>query len=221
IQRIYLDPRRHYGYRRLTAELHHRGMLVNRKRVGRRMQEDNRIAIGQRKYGGPTTDSGHDFGGYLNWAARMKVTAVNQLWGAGLTYIRWLREFVFWAVILDAYSRRVVGRGLARSLHRELAQTALKAAMELRRPQPGLVHHSDRGIPYAGREYTALLETHGLIPSMAGRGIPTTRTTFHTAPPANRGERSLASVAVPRVWFPGLCTADPALDPHIGTGSCR
>ena len=76
------------------------------------------------------------------------------------------------AVILDAYSRRAVGRGLARSLHSELAQSALKAALELRRPQPGLVHHSDRGIQYACREYTALLEAHGMIPSMSWPGNP-------------------------------------------------
>jgi len=97
---------------------------------------------------------------------------VNQLWVADITYIRLLREFVFLAVILDAYSRRVVGRCLARSLHSELAQSALKEAMELRRPQPGLVHHSDRGIQYACREYTDLLQGHGLIPSMSRPGNP-------------------------------------------------
>lgn len=172
IQRIYLEHRRHYGYRRITAELHHRGMLVNRKRVARLMQQDNLIAIGQRKYVVQTTDSQHDFEVYLNLAGRMKVTAVNQLWVADITYIRLLREFVFLAVILDAYSRRVVGRCLARSLHSELAQSALKDAIELRRPQPGLVHHSDRGIQYACREYTDLLEAQGMIPSMSRPGNP-------------------------------------------------
>jgi putative transposase len=150
----------------------HRGMLVNRKRVARLMREDNLIAFGQRKYGVATTDSQHDFEVYLNWASRMKVTAVNQLGVADITYIRLQREFVFLAVILDAYSRRVVGRGLARSLHRERAQRALKEAMELRRPQPGLVHHSDRAIQYACREYTALQEAHGLIPSLSRPGNP-------------------------------------------------
>jgi len=172
IQRIYLEHRRHYGYRRITAELRHRGMLVNRKRVARLMQQDNLIAVGQRKYVVQTTDSEHDFEVYLNLAARMEVTAVNQLWVADITYIRLLREFVFLAVILDAYSRRAVGRGLARSLHSELAQSALKAAIELRRPQPGLVHHSDRGIQYACREYTDLLQAHGMIPSMSRPGNP-------------------------------------------------
>ena len=171
IQRIYLEHRRNYGYRRITIELRDRGMLVNRKRVARLMREDNLIAVNQRKYV-VTTDSKHDFQVYLNLAARMQVTAMNQLWVADITYIRLLREFVFLAVILDAYSRLVVGRCLARSLHSEFAVTALKQAIETRRPQPGLVHHSDRGVQYASREYTGVLEAHGIIPSMSRPGNP-------------------------------------------------
>jgi len=171
IQRIYLEHRRHYGYRRITAELRHRGMLVNRKRVARLMREDNLIAVGQRKFV-VTTDSKHNFRVYLNLAARMEVTAVNQLWVADITYIRLPREFVFLAVILDAYSRRALGRCLARSLHSELTLTALRQAIASRRPQPGLVHHSDRGVQYASREYTNLLEAHGMLPSMSRPGNP-------------------------------------------------
>jgi putative transposase len=171
IQQIYLEHRRHYGYRRITAELRHRGMLVNHKRVARLMREDNLIAVSQRKFV-VTTDSKHDFQVYLNLAARMEVTAVNQLWVADITYIRLLREFVFLAVILDAYSRRALGRCLARSLHSELALTALQQAIASRRPQPGLVHHSDRGVQYASREYTDLLEAHGMIASMSRPGNP-------------------------------------------------
>ena len=171
IQRIYLEHRRNYGYRRVTIELRDRGMLVNRKRVARLMREDNLIAISQRKYV-VTTNSDHDFQVYLNLAGRMQVTAVNQLWVADITYIRLLREFVFLAVILDGYSRLVVGRCLAPSLHSEFAVTALKQAIETRRPQPGLVHHSDRGVQYASREYTGVLEAHGIIPSMSRPGNP-------------------------------------------------
>jgi transposase InsO family protein len=167
IQRICLEHRRHYGYRRITAELRHRGMLVNRKRVARLMQQDNLIAITNRKYVVPTTDSQHNFQVYLNLAARMEVTATNQLWVADITYIRLKREFVFLAVILDAYSRMVVGRCLGRSLHSELTQTALRQAIELRQPLPGLVHHSD-----TCREYTGLLQMHGMIPSMSRPGNP-------------------------------------------------
>ena len=171
IQRIYLEHRRHYGYRRTTRVLRHRGMLVNRKRVARLMQEDNLIAISQRKYV-VTTDREHDLQVYLNLAARMEITAVNQLWVADITYIRLRRHFVFLAVILDAYSRRVLGWSLARSLHGELAQTALKKAIELRHPKAGLVHHSDRGVQYGSREYTDLLAAHGIIPSMSRPGNP-------------------------------------------------
>jgi transposase InsO family protein len=102
----------------------------------------------------------------------MEVTAVNQLWVADITYIRLPGEFVFLAVILDAYSRRVLGRCLARNLHSELALSALQQAIESRRPQPGLVHHSDRGIQYASRKYTDLLEARGIIPSMSRPGNP-------------------------------------------------
>lgn len=171
IQRIYLEHRRNYGYRRITIELRDRGMLVNRKRVARLMHEDNLIGVSRRKFVA-TTDSDHDFRVYLNLAARMQVTAVNQLWVADITYIRLLREFVFLAVILDAYSRLVVGRCLARSLHSEFAVTALKQAIERRRPQPGLVHHSDRGVQYASGAYTGVLEAHGIIPSMSRPGNP-------------------------------------------------
>jgi transposase InsO family protein len=170
IQRICLEHRRHYGYR-ITAELHHRGMLVNRKRVARLMREDHRIAVSQRKYV-VTTDSEHDYQVYLNLAARLQVTAVNQLSVADLTYLRLLREFVFLAVIRDAHSRLVVGRCLFRSLHNELALTSLQQAMESRRQKPGLVHHFDRGVQYASREYTSVLEAHGIIPSMSRPGNP-------------------------------------------------
>jgi putative transposase len=171
IQRIYMEHRRHYGYRRITAQLRHGGMLVNRKRVARLMREDNLIAVSQRKFV-VTTDSKHDFRVYLNLAARMEVTAVNQLWVADITYIRLLREFVFLAVILDAYSRRALGQCLARGLQSQLTLTALQQAIASRRPQPGLVHHSDRGVQYASREYTDLLEAHGMIPSMSRPGNP-------------------------------------------------
>jgi putative transposase len=171
IQGIYVEHRRHYGYRRITAELRRRGMLVNRKRVARLMSQDNLFAVGRREYV-VTTNSVHEFRVYLNLAARMEITAANQLWVADITYIRLLREFVFLAVILDAYSRVVVGRCLGRSLDHELAMAALKQAIESRQPLPGLVHHSDRGVQYACREYTELLDGHGIIPSMSRPGNP-------------------------------------------------
>ena len=128
-RKIAAEHHRHYGYRRITAELRHRGMVVNRKRVLRMMQEDNLLAIRTRKFV-RTTDSRHPFEVYLNLAKRMELTAPNQLWVADLTYIRLQQEFVYMAVVLDAFSRRVVGWALNRSLRSTVAVDALQQAIE-------------------------------------------------------------------------------------------
>src|SRR6202034_1225395 len=164
IQEIALGHQRRYGYRRIGTELRRRGLQVNHKRVARWMREDNLLAIRQRRYV-LTTDSRHELQVYLNLAKRMKLTAANQLWIADLTYIRLHSEFVYLAVILDAWSRRVVGWALDRSLAARLAVTALERAIASRQPQPGLVHHSDRGIQYASHDYTSLLDKHAMTPS--------------------------------------------------------
>jgi putative transposase len=109
---------------------------------------------------------------YLNLARRMKVTGINQLWVADITYIRLKTEFVYLAVILDAYSRRVVGWALDRTMTARLTIGALEGAIENRRPQPGLVHHSDRGFQYAGADYVVLMEKHGMVPSMSRPANP-------------------------------------------------
>jgi transposase InsO family protein len=171
IQEIATEHRRHYGYRRITAELRHRGMVLNRKRVLRMMQEDNLLAIRRRKFV-PTTDSRHSFEVYVNLARRMELTGPNQLWVADLTYIRLREEFVYMAVVLDAFSRRVVGWALNGSLRSTVAVDALQQALNRRKPRPGLVHHSDRGVQYASDEYIALLREHGAICSMSRVGNP-------------------------------------------------
>jgi transposase InsO family protein len=102
----------------------------------------------------------------------MKPTAVNQLWVADITYIRLRTEFVYLAVILDAFSRRVVGWALGRTLEAELAITALRMALIERQPSPGLVHHSDRGVQYASHAYTEMLKQHHAAISMSRRGNP-------------------------------------------------
>ena len=142
IQQIALDHRRRYGYRRITAELRRRGMAVNHKRVLRMMRRDNLLALRRRRFV-VTTDSNHKFEVYLNLARRMKLTGVDQLWVADITYIRLNTEFVYLAVILDAFSRKVVGWGLDQTLGNRLTITALERAVAQRRPRPGLVHHSD------------------------------------------------------------------------------
>ncbi len=171
IQQVSVEHHRHYGYRRITAELRHRGMVVNGKRVLRMMQEDNLLAIRRRRFVA-TTDSRHPFEVFLNLAKRMELTAPNQLWVADLTYIRLQQEFVYMAVVLDAFSRRVVGWSVNRSLRSTVAVDALQQAIEKRNPLPGLVHHSDRGVQYASQEYTELLHKHGVTCSMSRVGNP-------------------------------------------------
>src|SRR5258708_942 len=163
IQAIAVEHRRRYGYRRITAELRRRGMLVNHKRVARLMREDNLLAVQPRAFV-VTTDAAHDFEVFLNLAKRMTVTGINPLW---VPYIRLQREFVYLAVILDAFSRKVVGWALDRSLATRLALSALEHAIATRQPPPGLVHHSDRGVQYASADYVTLLQQHHLIPSMS------------------------------------------------------
>jgi putative transposase len=171
IQQIALEHRRRYGYRRISAELRRRGMLVNHKRVARIMREDNLLAM-QPKAFVVTTDSSHELEVYLNLASRMKLTGIDQLWVADITYIRLQAEFVYLAVILDAFSRKVVGWALDRTLASRLAIAALEQAITKRQPPPGVVHHSDRGVQYACEEYVAILEKQRMIPSMSRPANP-------------------------------------------------
>jgi transposase InsO family protein len=171
IHEVALERRGRYGYRRVSAELRRRGMVVNRKRVARLMREDNLLAVQPRAWV-QTTDSSHELTVYLNLAARMRLTGINQLWVADITYIRLRAEFVYLAVVLDAWSRKVVGWELGRTLAAELPIAALNKAITERKPPPGLVHHSDRGVQYACREYVRLLEGHGILPSMSRPANP-------------------------------------------------
>jgi putative transposase len=170
IQRIALEwPC--YGRPRITAELRHQGWTVNPKLVYRLMREDNLLCIRKRKFV-VTTDSNHTRRIYPNLAEGLILTAPNQLWRADITYIRLRDEFVFLAVILDAYSRRVIGWALDRTMEDELTLTALRMALSRRAVQAGLVHHSDRGSQYASNDYTDLLKTNGIDISMSRKGNP-------------------------------------------------
>lgn len=160
-----------YGYRRITAELRRRDWMVNHKRVLRLMREDNLLCLRRRAFV-RTTDSDHKLPVYPNLAKGMKVTRLNQLWVADITYIRLMFEFVYLAVILDAYSRRVIGWSLGRTLETSLTVEALNEAIGHGRVEPGLVHHSDRGIQYASKAYTEMLGEHGIQISMSRRGNP-------------------------------------------------
>lgn len=158
-----------YGYRRMQAELERQGWRVNRKRVLRLMRVDNLLCLRRRKFI-LTTDSKHGLSIYPNLAKDMRLTGINQLWVADITYIRLAVEFVYLAVLLDAFSRSCVGWALQRSLEAALVLEALRMALRRRQPAPGLVHHSDRGVQYASRDYTQVLKQHGIQISMSRRG---------------------------------------------------
>ena len=162
---------RSYGYRRITALVQNEGLQVGVKLVRRIMKEDNLLAVAKRKFV-VTTDSDHEFRVYHNVARNLELTDINQLWVADLTYIRLLKEFVYLAVVLDAYSRKAIGWALGRNLDSELAIRALDQAMAARHPQPGLVHHSDRGSQYAADAYVRKLENCGAVLSMSRPASP-------------------------------------------------
>jgi putative transposase len=160
-----------YGRPRVTAELKRRGWKVNHKRVGRILREDNLLCLRKRKFV-VTTDSNHNLRVYPNLAGTMELTGLDQLWRADITYIRLETEFVYLAVVLDAYSRRVIGWALDRSLEDDLAIAALQMAFRRRAPTGGLTHHSDRGVQYASNDYTGLLKDRGVRISMSRTGNP-------------------------------------------------
>jgi len=160
-----------YGRRRITRELRRRGWTVNPKRIYRLMREDNLLCVRRRKFV-LTTDSKHGRKVYPNLARQIVLTDIDQLWVADMTYIRLREEFVFLAVMLDAYSRRVIGWALDRTMVDGLTLSALRMALSRRVVAPGLVHHSDRGSQYASGDYTDLLKQNGIEISMSRKGNP-------------------------------------------------
>jgi transposase InsO family protein len=160
-----------YGSRRITAELRRRKWTVNRKRVQRLMREDNLLCLRKRKFV-VTTDSDHPLRVYPNLARQMTLTGIDQLWRADITYVRLEVEFVYLAVILDAYSRRVIGWELDSTMEDSLTLAALRMALARRTVTPELVHHSDRGVQYASGDYTHLLKDHHIQISMSRKANP-------------------------------------------------
>lgn len=159
-----------YGYRRVTEQLRREGWTINRKRVARIMAAEDLQAEWPRPF--TVTSDGAALAPFPNLAAGFRPGAANQLWVADLTYIHVIQGFVFLAVILDAWSRKVVGYAISRNMDIRLTLAALKAAIATRRPAPGCIHHSDRGSQYAATEYRQLLEQHGLIGSMSRKANP-------------------------------------------------
>ena len=155
-----------YGYRPMTRALRRLGYPVNHKRVLRLMREDNLLAL-RRKSFVSTTDSNHDRAVYTNLVPGLNITGLNQLWVADITFIRLAREWVYLAVVLDAYSRRCIGWALDRNLDARLALGALDSALAARPAPEGLVHHSDRGVQYASNVYVDTLKKAGIQISMS------------------------------------------------------
>jgi putative transposase len=160
-----------YGYRRVGPELRHRGMVVNSKKV-RRLMRKYGLQPKRRKRFVVTTDSNHDGPIFPDLVRDRMVDGPNQVWVADITYIAIVAGFVYMAAILDAWSRRVVGYAISRSMDARLAVAALKAAIRARQPPKGCIHHSDRGSQYASEVYRNLLAEHGLVGSMGRRGNP-------------------------------------------------
>jgi putative transposase len=160
-----------YGYRRVDAELRHRGIVVNAKKV-RRLMREHALNPKRRRRFIATTDSDHHYPICRNLATNMTLNGPNQLWVADITYVAIMNSFVYLAVILDAWSRRVVGYAISRSIDARVAAAALKAAINARDPPRGCVHHSDRGSQYASETYRAILREYGLLGSMGRRGNP-------------------------------------------------
>jgi putative transposase len=165
------DEFEHYGWRRVRAALRQQGMVVNHKKIRRLMREHDLQPRMRRRYVA-TTDSDHDEPIFPNRAKDMTVDGPDQLWVADITYVAILASFVYVAVILDAWSRRVVGYAISRSIDARLTVAALKAAIARRKPPPGCIHHSDRGSQYAAQIYREALAAHGLVGSMGRRGNP-------------------------------------------------
>ena len=170
IQRLALKDR-HCGYRRIGKFLRRDGWVVNHKRLLRLMREDNLLSIRRRRFV-VTTDSHHSWRVYPNLARHVVVSNLNQLWVADITYVRLQHDFIYLAVILDVYSRRVVGWSISRRLESTVAQHALESALTQRRPASGLIHHSDRGLQYACGDYVKRLEENGITISMSRPGNP-------------------------------------------------
>ena len=170
IQTIALEMRT-YGYRPITAELHRRGLKVNRKRVLRLLREDNLLCLRQRAFV-RTTDSRHHLTVYPNLTRNLVLSNINQLWVADITYIRLLRDFIYLAVLLDAFSRRCIGWAISRHIDTQLTLAALQMALNTRTIQPGLIHHSDQGVQYAATDYVAILQENKIEISMSRTGNP-------------------------------------------------
>ena len=171
MEQICLDQPR-YGYRRVTKQLQREGWIINHKKVARIMRERGWFCRPLKKKWIATTDSNHKFHIYPNLIKDLIVERLNQVWVVDITYIHLLACFIYLAVILDIYSRKVIGYAISRNIDTQLTLTALRMAINDRNPQPGCIHHSDRGVQYASEDYVNELKFYGFQISMSRKANP-------------------------------------------------
>jgi putative transposase len=160
-----------YGYRRVTTQLHRDGMAINHKKVLRLMKESDLLCRVRRRWT-RTTDSGHGLPVYPHLLKGVEINSLNQAWLTDITYIRVRHGFVYLAAVLDACSRKVIGYAVSDRLDTALTLTALRMAIDRRKPSEGVIHHSDQGVQYASHEYIEELTVHGFQISMSRKGNP-------------------------------------------------
>jgi len=163
----------YYGYRRIHEHLiRTTGEVINTKKIRRIMEKYDLKPITKKRFKIATTDSNHQEKIFPNHIQGMACDDINQVWAGDLTYIRIATGFVFLAVIMDLYSRKIIGWAISTSLKKDICIDALKMAIKGRIPPRGVIHHSDRGIQYASSEYVELLRAYGFIISMSSKGNP-------------------------------------------------
>jgi len=160
-----------YGYRRVTAQLHREGFLINHKKVLKIMKANDLLCYPQKRWV-KTTQSDHGYPLYPNLLKDHPITGINQAWVADITYIRITSCFVYLSVLLDLFSRKAIGYAVSQSLDASLTIEALEMALSQRDPPQGCIHHSDQGVQYASREYVQMLKKHHFQISMSRRGNP-------------------------------------------------
>jgi transposase InsO family protein len=210
IHRLALANGPHRGYRLATRQLKDEGLVVNHKRVLRLMRQDNLLCLRQRAFVPPTPASNHGWPVVPNLAGDMLLSGLDQLWVADITYIRLQEEFAYLAVILDAFSRRVIGWAMDDHLEASLAIVALERAIAARRPKPySLIHHSDRGVQYACSDYREVLAAYRITPSMSRVGNP------YDNAKAERFMRTLKTEQVDGTLYRDHHEAERAIGPFI------
>lgn len=171
IRSIFKQSKNTYGAIRMTKQLKKEGSICNKKRVARIMKLENLVPVQKTKFKPSTTDSNHILPKAENVINQdFSTTGINQKWGADITYINTTQGWLYLAVVIDFFSRKVIGWALGSSLHADLACNALNMALLLRRPPKELIHHSDRGVQYAGYQYSTILDKHQITRSMSRTG---------------------------------------------------